>query len=218
MRYPLALLILLSLLFPYQMPEAGPLAAQEAAGASGDHPADMKERLQFIASNPPEDVYLSGYARMDMERLLDIGQRHLGEDAVELMGDLLQEGSRYNRRWDTHTVHDFCEYLKSTFEDTFFFALREGEEDLEAALILEIKDKKRLQKMEKAVVDTQNNSRLKYGVWKYTKELHDCMIKGINTQGEDSEQRVAFTVLEDRYLILATSDQFILDMLPVLKR
>jgi hypothetical protein len=184
----------------------------------------IAEKLDFFATMLPEEVFFSGCTRLNLGRVLRIMERSMNVDLRKLITDILREGQRYNKSFRIMDTSHFIDFLDGTFGDLAYIALRPRDEDKPIqpliqpipilALALEIKNMQNFKIMEETVREMQNNNRTPFELWKYTNPtLFNCIIKGINTTQTDDIEKVAWTVLEDRYFILATSDNFILDML-----
>ena len=193
-------------------------------GFFGRESVPLDDRLHFLASMLPDDVFFAGFFSVDLKRLLQIMDRNLDPELRKLMGSLLREGQRFNRRWRVKGgLPDLIDTLDATFGDEVFVALRPRDVDKPIvpgvqpvpiiAVVLEIKDMGSFKEMEYTVREMQDNNTSAFELWQCKALQHNCRIKGINTPGAEDIEKIAYTVMDDRYFILATSDDFIVDML-----
>jgi hypothetical protein len=183
----------------------------------------LKDNLENLTSMLPQDVYLAGYMRIDLKKVLQIMSDNLSPDLRKLITDLLREGRRFNTKWDVMELWDLIDKLAATFADSVYFALRPRDVDKPLipgvqplpiiAVIMEIEDMVLVKRMEDTLRELQNSNRHNFEMWKYKNTYHGCMIKGITTPGADDIEQIAYTILDDRYFILATSAAMIEDML-----
>lgn len=197
--------------------------AKAETGFFGLDSVSIAEKFDFFTSMLPSDTFLAGCAKLDLEPILKIMNENLHPDMRKFIDDLVREAQRWNRQWKVRSVWDFIGKLDATFGDMVYIALRPRVKDKPLipgvqpipiiALVLEIKNMESFKAIEKTVIDMQNNRSMPFEVWKYTTEIYNCTIKGINTPGADDIDQVVYTVFEDRYFIMTTSDDFIEEML-----
>lgn len=183
----------------------------------------IKSKMDFLTGMLPQDVYLAGCINIDVERVLKMMETNLDPDLRRLITDLIREGRRFNTKWDVMETWHLIEKLAKTFGNVVSFALRPRDVDKPLipgvqpvpiiALVLEIRDMTQLMNMEKTLIELQTSNRHNFEMWKYKNQIANCTIKGITTPGADDIEQVAYTILDDRYFIFATSAKFVEDML-----
>ncbi|MHC4943076.1 MAG: hypothetical protein ACYTG7_08675, partial [Planctomycetota bacterium] len=199
------------------------LVKEADTGFFGLQSVSVKDNLENLTSMLPQDVYLAGCMRIDLKKVLQIMSDNLSPDLRKLITDLLREGRRFNTKWDVMELWDLIDKLAATFADSVWFALRPRDVDKPLipgvqplpiiAVIMEIEDMVLVRRMEDTLRELQNSNRHNFEMWKYKNTFHGCMIKGITTPGADDIEQIAYTILDDRYFVLATSAAMIEDML-----
>ncbi len=192
-------------------------------GFFGIESVPIEKKLDFLSSMLPEDVFFAGCARVNLELFLKIMENNLDPEMKKLINDTIRNGRRYNRNWDVTGIWDFIEKLDDTFGDMLYVALRprgvdkalkRGIQPLPIiGLVLEIKNMEYYKSIEKTVVEMQNSKQLNFEMWQYKSLIHGCRVKGIKPPDMDDIEQIAYTVLDDRYFLLATSSSFLQDML-----
>ncbi|MFH1998125.1 MAG: hypothetical protein ABIK28_00525, partial [Planctomycetota bacterium] len=175
----------------------------------------IKNKMDFLTSMLPKDVYLAGCIHIDVAKLLKTMDENLDPELRRLITDLIREGRRFNTKWEVMETWHLIDKLSDTFGNVVCFALRPRDVDKPLipgvqpvpiiAMVLEVKDMTLLMNMEKTLIELQTSNRHNFEMWKYKNQIANCTIKGITTPGADDIEQIAYTILEDRYFILATS-------------
>ncbi len=210
--------------------------SEAKTGFFGLDSLNMEECMTELASMLPDDIFVAGCARLHVREFLEIVDTNLDPDFRRLVTDIIREASRHNPKWRVSGTWDFIEYLDMTFGQKVFFALRPRAKDKPIerfeqplpiiALIFEVNDPVKVRILVDTIINLQNSSKRGYEMWKWTENFHTCSIMGINAAGmEEDLETIAFTTMGDRYFVIATSEEFIKDIVyawaspePILER
>jgi len=178
--------------------------------------------MDELASMLPPDVFVAGCAKIDLQPFLEIIERNLNPDLRSLINDLIREGGRRNVNWKLSGTWEFIDYLDRTFGPKVCFALRPRAKDKPIkpfeqplpiiALILEVEDQKRLALLEDVVINLQDSRRQSFDMSKLSGDWYGCDIKIIDPKGAEDLESITYTTMGDRYFVIATSLDFIEDI------
>jgi len=65
-----------------------------------------EEKLSFIASMCPDDVFFAGCAKLDLEQILKIMERSMGQDLHTTVSNMISQGRQFNHQFNITAIWD----------------------------------------------------------------------------------------------------------------